>query len=95
MKALIELIESAWENKELLKDEKTQNSIREVVRLLDIGEIRVAEPSNNEWIVNEWIKKAVVMYFPIQKMQTIEVPPLEPGTGLKTSTLTFKGIEHI
>jgi len=77
VKALIELIESAWENRELLKDEKTQNGIREVVRLLDIGDLRVAEPSNNEWKVNEWIKKAVVMYFPIQKMETIEVPPLE------------------
>ncbi|MCH2023353.1 MAG: 2,3,4,5-tetrahydropyridine-2,6-dicarboxylate N-succinyltransferase [Saprospiraceae bacterium] len=77
MKALIELIETAWENKELLKEEKTQHAIREVVDLLDKGNIRVAEPTDNGWQVNEWIKKAVVMYFPIQKMETIELPPFE------------------
>ncbi|MDC0230572.1 2,3,4,5-tetrahydropyridine-2,6-dicarboxylate N-succinyltransferase [Aureispira] len=77
MKALIELIETAWENKDLLKEEKTQLAIRKVVNLLDKGTIRVAEPTDNGWQVNQWIKKAVVMYFPIQKMETIELPPFE------------------
>ncbi|MBK5210576.1 MAG: 2,3,4,5-tetrahydropyridine-2,6-dicarboxylate N-succinyltransferase [Flavobacteriaceae bacterium] len=73
MKALKELIARAWENRELLKEEITQNAIREVVDLLDNGILRVAEPTENGWQVNEWIKKAVVLYFPIQKMETFEV----------------------
>jgi len=73
MKALKEIIARAWENRELLKEELTQNAIREVVDLLDNGAIRVAEPTENGWQVNEWIKKAVVLYFPIQKMETFEV----------------------
>lgn len=67
------IIEAAWENRELLKDEKTIKTIREVVELLDKGKIRVAEPAANGWQVNEWIKKAVILYFPIQQMQTMEV----------------------
>lgn len=65
-------IEAAWENRELLKDEGVQNAIRKVVDLLDSGKLRVAEPTENGWQVNEWVKKAVVMYFPIQKMETLE-----------------------
>ncbi|MFJ1261596.1 2,3,4,5-tetrahydropyridine-2,6-dicarboxylate N-succinyltransferase [Capnocytophaga canis] len=65
-------IEAAWENRELLKDESVQNAIRKVVDLLDSGKLRVAEPTENGWQVNEWVKKAVVMYFPIQKMETLE-----------------------
>ena len=71
------IIENAWENRELLKDENTVNTIREVVSLLDEGKLRVAEPTENGWQVNEWVKKAVVLYFPIQKMETLEVGPLE------------------
>jgi 2,3,4,5-tetrahydropyridine-2-carboxylate N-succinyltransferase len=66
-------IEKAWENRELLKDEATLVAIREVISLLDEGKLRVAEPIENGWQVNEWVKKAVVMYFPIQKMETHEV----------------------
>jgi 2,3,4,5-tetrahydropyridine-2-carboxylate N-succinyltransferase len=66
-------IENAWNNRELLKDEATLIAIREVISLLDEGKLRVAEPIENGWEVNEWIKKAVVMYFPIQKMETHEV----------------------
>lgn len=65
-------IEKAWENKELLKESKTQNSIREVINLLDVGTLRCAEPTSNGWQINEWVKKAVVLYFPIQKMETLE-----------------------
>jgi len=71
MNALKEIIAQAWENRELLKEEITQNAIREVVDLLDNGNLRVAEPTENGWQVNEWIKKAVVLYFPIQKMETL------------------------
>jgi 2,3,4,5-tetrahydropyridine-2-carboxylate N-succinyltransferase len=71
------IIESAWDNRELLKEERTQNTIREVIELLDKGQLRVAEPAANGWQVNEWVKKAVIMYFPIQKMETIELGPFE------------------
>ena len=70
-------IENIWENRELLQNEESQKAIREVIRQLDLGELRVAEPTSEGWKVNEWVKKAVVMYFPIQKMQTIEVGPFE------------------
>ncbi len=65
-------IENAWENRELLNEQATQDTIRKVIDLLDIGELRVAEPTANGWQVNEWVKKAVVLYFPIQKMETLE-----------------------
>lgn len=73
MTQLQSIIENAWQNRELLKEEATQNAIREVVNLLDAGTLRVAEPTTSGWQVNEWVKKAVVMYFPIQKMETFEV----------------------
>jgi 2,3,4,5-tetrahydropyridine-2-carboxylate N-succinyltransferase len=72
-----ELIESAWENRSLLEDATVQETIRTVIRQLDEGKLRVAEPSETGWKVNEWIKKAVVLYFPIQKMETLEAGPLE------------------
>ncbi|NOT73372.1 MAG: 2,3,4,5-tetrahydropyridine-2,6-dicarboxylate N-succinyltransferase [Cyclobacteriaceae bacterium] len=74
---LREQIEKAWDNRELLKTPETQQAIREVVAQLDKGRIRVADPVNGQWNVNEWIKKAVILYFPIQQMETIEVGPLE------------------
>lgn len=77
MNTLRESIEKAWENRELLKEAGTQANIREVLNLLDKGELRVAEPVAEGWQVNEWVKKAVVMYFPIQKMEKIEMPPFE------------------
>lgn len=66
-------IEAAWENRDLLKEDSTQNTIRQVIKLLDNGELRCAEPIKGGWQVNEWVKKAVVLYFPIQKMETLEV----------------------
>jgi 2,3,4,5-tetrahydropyridine-2,6-dicarboxylate N-succinyltransferase len=72
-----EHIEKAWNNRELLQTSETQNIIREVVDLLDKGKLRVAEPQADGWKVNEWVKKAVIMYFPIQQMETIEVGPFE------------------
>jgi 2,3,4,5-tetrahydropyridine-2-carboxylate N-succinyltransferase len=74
---LKQIIEKAWEDRSLLQDSGIQSSIRSVVEQLDKGEIRVAEPSGDGWKVNEWIKKAVILYFPIQQMETIEVGPFE------------------
>ncbi|MDR6922486.1 2,3,4,5-tetrahydropyridine-2,6-dicarboxylate N-succinyltransferase [Chryseobacterium sp. 2987] len=75
--SLQQTIENIWDNRDLLQNEDSQKVIREVISLLDTGELRVAEPVENGWQVNEWVKKAVVMYFPIQKMETIEVGPFE------------------
>ncbi|MBN8575681.1 MAG: 2,3,4,5-tetrahydropyridine-2,6-dicarboxylate N-succinyltransferase [Cyclobacteriaceae bacterium] len=74
---LQELIEKAWADRELLKAPETQQAVREVVHLLDAGKLRVAEPAGDAWKVNEWIKKAVILYFPIQQMEVIEVGPFE------------------
>jgi 2,3,4,5-tetrahydropyridine-2-carboxylate N-succinyltransferase len=77
MTELQQTIEQAWENRDLLKEEKTISAIRKVIDLLDKGELRVAEPIEGGWQVNEWVKKGVVLYFPIQKMETLECGPLE------------------
>ncbi|MBC8047860.1 MAG: 2,3,4,5-tetrahydropyridine-2,6-dicarboxylate N-succinyltransferase [Fimbriimonadaceae bacterium] len=77
MEELQQVIENAWNERSLLKDGATQKAIRDVIEQLDKGTIRVAEKINNVWKANEWIKKAVILYFPIQKMQTIEVGPFE------------------
>jgi 2,3,4,5-tetrahydropyridine-2-carboxylate N-succinyltransferase len=72
------IIEAAWNDRNLLQNEETQNAINSVIDAIDAGELRVAEPlANGEWQVNEWVKKAVVMYFPIRQMETIEVGPFE------------------
>lgn len=75
--SLQQTIENIWDNRELLQNEDSQKAIREVISLVDKGELRTAEPTESGWQVNEWVKKAVVMYFPIQKMETIEVGPFE------------------
>ena len=71
------IIEEVWENRSLLESESVKSVIRDVIELLDKGKIRVAEPLNNKWQVNEWIKKAVILYFPIQKMEVIKTGPFE------------------
>ncbi|MCU0422018.1 MAG: 2,3,4,5-tetrahydropyridine-2,6-dicarboxylate N-succinyltransferase [Bacteroidia bacterium] len=77
MVSLQTIIEQAWLERELLKEAETQQAIREVIEQLDKGKIRTAHPTDNGWQVNEWVKKAVILYFPIQQMQTIEVGPFE------------------
>jgi 2,3,4,5-tetrahydropyridine-2-carboxylate N-succinyltransferase len=74
---LQEHIEKAWNDRELLKTAETKSAIREVISLLDMGKLRAAEQKGDQWIVNEWVKKAVILYFPIQSMETIEVGPFE------------------
>jgi len=72
------IIEAAWDNRALLTENKTKSAIEDVIEQLDKGKLRVAEPlSDGTWQVNEWIKKAVVMYFPIRTMETMEVGPFE------------------
>lgn len=75
--SLRKIIEEAWENRELLHKQEVREAISEVVDQLDNGILRVAEKKDSQWIVNEWIKKAVILYFPIRKMETIEVSPFE------------------
>tara|TARA_B110000014_G_C19964699_1_gene499328 strand:- start:39 stop:857 length:819 start_codon:yes stop_codon:yes gene_type:complete len=71
------IIENAWENQELLRDAKTQDCINAIIKEIDKGRLRTAEPTANSWQVNDWVKKAVILYFPIQQMETIEMGPLE------------------
>ena len=71
------IIENAWNDRTLLQNEETKAAICNIIEQLNNGEIRVAEPSGDEWIVNEWVKKAVILYFPIRKMETIQSGPFE------------------
>ncbi len=80
------IIEAAWENRKLLKDESTKNTILEVIALLDMGILRVAEPKGDKWVVNDWVKKAVILYFPIQKMETTKVGIFEFHDKMKLKT---------
>ena len=72
-----EVIEQAWEDRSMLRDSAVQAIIRKVIEEIDKGRLRVAQPDGDNWLVNEWVKKAVVLYFPIQKMETMEAGPLE------------------
>jgi len=77
MTPLKTLIEAAWDNRELLRSPEHQEAIHTVIHALDAGTLRVAEPTADGWQVNEWVKKGVILYFPICQMQTIEVGPFE------------------
>jgi 2,3,4,5-tetrahydropyridine-2-carboxylate N-succinyltransferase len=72
-----EIINKVWDDRDLLNDSKTISAIKWTIEQLDKGKIRVAEPTNKGWIVNEWIKKAVILYFPISPMEKVEVGPFE------------------
>lgn len=93
---LKELIEKAWDNRELLEDKETKIAIKTIIEDLDQGSLRVAEPNGDSWHVNEWIKKAVILYFPIQKMQLVEVGPFEFHDKIKLkSGYDKKGIRVV
>lgn len=77
MTELKEIIEKIWDDRTLLSEPSAKEAIRSVIALIDEGKLRVAEPVGDIWQVNDWVKKAVVMYFPIQQMETIEVGPFE------------------
>ncbi len=72
-----QLIAAAWADRTLLKEESYINAVKEVIELIDKGKERVASPTDNGWVVNEWIKQAILMYFGIQQMQTWNSPPFE------------------
>ena len=69
------IIETAWENRELLNEQATQDCIKNIIEEIDKGRVRTAEPTTDGWQVNNWVKKAAILYFPIQKMETIEIGP--------------------
>lgn len=71
------IIHQAWEDRSQLKAQKTIDCINEVIAMIDRGELRAAAPSSDGWVVNDWVKKAVILYFPIRQMETIEVGPFE------------------
>lgn len=78
MQTLRSQIEAAWDNRELLRDKATRQAIRDTIEELDKGRLRVAQPNEEgQWEVNDWVKKAVVLYFPICEMETIELGPFE------------------
>ncbi len=70
------IIEAAWENRALIKEKEAQDAIRAVIAQLDNGTLRVAQPNETGiWVTNDWVKKAVILYFPIQQMEAIEFGP--------------------
>jgi len=71
------MIVEAWSKRELLKEDKYSQAVRVVIEEIDKGRLRVAEPAENGWQVNEWVKQAILMYFGIQTMQTWNVEPFE------------------
>ncbi|SEK22513.1 2,3,4,5-tetrahydropyridine-2,6-dicarboxylate N-succinyltransferase [Parapedobacter koreensis] len=75
IKELQKLVENAWENRQFLEYKEYQEAIETVIQKLDLGELRVAEPIGSRWHVNDWIKKAVILYFPIRQMEVIETGP--------------------
>ncbi len=78
MQSLQRTIEAAWNDRSLLADPAVITAVQEVLEMLDAGQVRIAEPDGEGgWRVHEWIKKAVVLYFPLQQMQTIELGPYE------------------
>ena len=80
------VIEEAWNDRNLLKEKSTVDAIDQVIEKLDKGELRTAEIEKGNWVINEWVKKAVVLYFPTRKMETIEVGPFEFHDKMKLKT---------
>ncbi|WP_423147722.1 2,3,4,5-tetrahydropyridine-2,6-dicarboxylate N-succinyltransferase [Rubrolithibacter danxiaensis] len=83
---LRKLIEEAWEDRNLLNFKEYRDAIETIIELLDKGELRVAEQIVNRWHVNDWIKKAVILYFPIREMKVTEVGPFVFHDKMKLKT---------
>ncbi len=81
-----EIIERAWDDRSLLSQAEVQEAVCSVIDLLDKGQVRVSEPVYGEWVVNQWVKKAVILYFPIRNMETIEVGPFEFHDKIRLKT---------
>ncbi len=77
METIAKKIEEAWENRELLKQPEYLQAIENTLEQIDKGKLRCAEPTSQGWQVNEWVKKAVILYFPTRKMEALEAGPLE------------------
>lgn len=86
MQDLQKMIEQAWEDRNLLTYNEYTNAVETVIERLDKGEIRVAEPIGTRWHTNDWIKKAVIMYFPIRTMEEIQVGPFVFHDKMKLKT---------
>ena len=87
MNELQNIIENAWNNRSILSEKTTQEAIHFIIEEIDKGRLRIAEPIHDRgWKVNEWIKKAVILYFPIQQMNTMELPPFEFHDKMKLKT---------
>jgi len=83
------IIEAAWADRSLLQQSATTDAIHAVIEELDKGRLRVAQPiegKDGEWQVNDWVKKAVILYFPIQQMETIELAPFEYRDKMRLKT---------
>ena len=79
-------INEVWSNRSLLKESIYQNVIKEIIELLDKGKVRVSEPSDKGWLLNEWVKKAVLLYFPLLKTKVTEIGPFEFYDKIKLKT---------
>ena len=82
------IIESVWNDRSLLSDEKIVKNIESIIEQLDKGIIRVAEPAGNEWQVNDWVKKAVIMYFQTRQMETLHAGILEFNDKMKLNLIS-------
>jgi len=72
-----ELISAAFQDRQKLKDPAVRTAVEETLGALDRGELRVAEKSQGAWLVNSWVKEAILLYFAIAEMAVIEVGPYE------------------
>lgn len=77
MSELQSLIQAAWQNRELLKENDYSEAVKTLIEEVDKGRLRTASPTEDGWQVNEWVKQGVLMYFAIQQMETYTLPPFE------------------
>lgn len=79
-------VEEAWDDRNLLNFKEYKDAIERTIYRLDIGEFRVAEKVGNSWLVNDWLKKAVILYFPIREMEEIKAGPFVFHDKMKLKT---------
>ncbi|QEH43193.1 2,3,4,5-tetrahydropyridine-2,6-dicarboxylate N-succinyltransferase [Chitinophaga sp. XS-30] len=79
-------IQAAWNDRSLLQQTQYSDAVKAVIEAVDKGKLRVAEPAEGGWKVNEWVKQAILMYFTIQPMETMELPPFEFHDKMKLKT---------
>ncbi|WP_109699474.1 2,3,4,5-tetrahydropyridine-2,6-dicarboxylate N-succinyltransferase [Chitinophaga deserti] len=79
-------IQAAWNDRSLLQQTQYSDAVRSVIEAVDKGKLRVAEPAEDGWKVNEWVKQAILMYFSIQPMETMSMPPFEFYDKMKLKT---------